>query len=117
MLHLLGELHTGGLSILLTTHDLNGLAAHLPRLVCLQRRVVADGAPLDVLTPDVLERTYGAPMDVLVHGGMPVVVDRPPVLPAGGVAHGHVAQRPAADVRRDQAGRPDHPVDLAGGGG
>ena len=75
MLHLLGELHAGGLTVVLTTHDLNGLAAHLPRLVCLRRRVVADGAPLDVLTPEVLEATYGAPMDVLVHGGMPVVVD------------------------------------------
>lgn len=77
ILHLLGELHAGGLAIVLSTHDLNGLAAHLPRLVCLQQRVVADGAPLDVLTPEVLERTYGAPMDVLVHGGMPVVVDTP----------------------------------------
>lgn len=76
MLHLLGELHREGLAIVLTTHDLNGLAAHLPRLVCLSRRVVAEGAPLDVLTPEVLEATYGAPMDVLVHGGMPVVVDR-----------------------------------------
>jgi ABC-type Mn2+/Zn2+ transport system ATPase subunit len=76
LLHLLGELHAGGLAVVLTTHDLNGLAAHLPRLVCLRRRVVAEGAPLDVLTPDVLEATYGAPMDVLVHGGMPVVVDR-----------------------------------------
>lgn len=75
LLHLLGELHDDGLAIVLTTHDLNGLAAHLPRLVCLRRRVVAEGAPLDVLTPDVLEATYGAPMDVLVHGGMPVVVD------------------------------------------
>jgi ABC-type Mn2+/Zn2+ transport system ATPase subunit len=76
MLHLLGELHREGLAIVLTTHDLNGLAAHLPRLVCLARRVVAEGPPLDVLTPEVLEATYGAPMDVLVHGGMPVVVDR-----------------------------------------
>lgn len=89
MLHLLGELHAGGLAILLTTHDLNGLAAHLPRLVCLQRQVVADGAPLDVITPEVLERTYGAPMEVLVHGGMPVVVDRLPGLRAAGVVHGH----------------------------
>jgi ABC-type Mn2+/Zn2+ transport system ATPase subunit len=76
LLHLLGDLHAGGLAIVLTTHDLNGLAAHLPWLVCLRGRVVAEGAPLDVLTPAVLEETYGAPMDVLVHGGMPVVVDR-----------------------------------------
>jgi ABC-type Mn2+/Zn2+ transport system ATPase subunit len=75
LLHLLAELHGDGLAIVLSTHDLNGMAAHLPRLVCLNRRVVAEGAPLDVLTPEVLEATYGAPLEVLVHGGMPVVVD------------------------------------------
>jgi ABC-type Mn2+/Zn2+ transport system ATPase subunit len=75
VLHLLSELNTSGLSILLTTHDLNGIAAHLPRIVCVNRSVIASGAPTDVLRPDVLERTYGAPMQVLEHGGMPVVVD------------------------------------------
>jgi ABC-type Mn2+/Zn2+ transport system ATPase subunit len=75
VLHLLGDLHADGMTILLTTHDLNGLAAHLPRIICLSGTVVADGAPLDVLDAAVLERTYGAPMEVLHHGGMPVVVD------------------------------------------
>jgi ABC-type Mn2+/Zn2+ transport system ATPase subunit len=75
LLHLLDDLNAGGLAIVLTTHDLNGIAAHLPRIVCLNRRVIGDGAPHDVLTPDVLERTYGASMQVLEHGGMPVVVD------------------------------------------
>jgi ABC-type Mn2+/Zn2+ transport system ATPase subunit len=75
VLHLLSDLNAGGLSILLTTHDLNGIAAHLPRIVCLNRTVIAAGAPAEVLRPDVLERTYGAPMQVLEHGGMPVVVD------------------------------------------
>ncbi len=75
VLHLLGDLNSDGLSIVLTTHDLNGIAAHLPRIVCLNRRVIGDGAPHDVLTPEVLEQTYGASMQVLEHGGMPVVVD------------------------------------------
>jgi ABC-type Mn2+/Zn2+ transport system ATPase subunit len=75
VLHLLADLHADGLTILLTTHDLNGLAAHLPRLVCLNKRVIADGNPREVLTPAVLEATYGAPMEVLEHGGMPLVVD------------------------------------------
>lgn len=79
VLHLLHELHHDGIAIVVTTHDLNGVAAHLPELVCLNREVVATGSPRDVLTPDVLERTYGAPMSVLVHGGMPVVVDAAPV--------------------------------------
>ena len=33
VLHLLSELHSQGLTVVLSTHDLNGLAAHLPRLV------------------------------------------------------------------------------------
>lgn len=76
VLHLLDELNSDGLSIVLTTHDLNGVAAHLPTLVCLNQEVIAAGSPSGVLTSDVLERTYGAPMEVLEHGGMPVVVDR-----------------------------------------
>lgn len=75
VLHLLGELHDAGLGVVLTTHDLNGIAAHLPRLVCLNRCIVGDGAPEDVLVPPVLEATYGSPMEVLEHGGMRVVVD------------------------------------------
>ena len=76
VMHLIHELHHEGLAIVLTTHDLNGIAAHLPSLVCLNRRVVASGRPRDVLTPAVLEQTYGAPLEVLVHGGMPVVLER-----------------------------------------
>ena len=43
VLHLLGDLNESGISIVLTTHDLNGMAAHLPHLVCLNRRVIAAG--------------------------------------------------------------------------
>ncbi len=80
ILHLLTDLNADGLTVVLTTHDLNGLAAHLPRIVCFNKTVIADGAPLDVLRPSVLERTYGAPLEVLVHGGMPVVLDYAPRL-------------------------------------
>ena len=75
VMHLIHELHHEGIAIVLTTHDLNGIASHLPQIVCLNREVVAVGRPRHVITPDVLERTYGAAMEVLVHGGMPVVVD------------------------------------------
>ncbi len=75
VLHLLDELNRDGLAIVLTTHDLNGMAAHLPHLVALQRRVIAAGPPSEVIRPDVLERVFGARMDVLEHLGLPVVVD------------------------------------------
>src|SRR2546421_335935 len=35
ILHLLERLNRDGLSIVLSTHDLNGMAAHLPSLLCL----------------------------------------------------------------------------------
>jgi ABC-type Mn2+/Zn2+ transport system ATPase subunit len=76
ILHLLADLNADGLAVALTTHDLNGMAAHLPHLVCLNTEVTGRGSPREVLTAEVLERTYGAPMEVLQHGGMPVVVDR-----------------------------------------
>lgn len=75
VLHLLDELHADGLAIVLTTHDLNGMAAHLPNLVALNRTVLAAGPPADVIVPDVLEQTFGARMEVLQHLGMQVVVD------------------------------------------
>jgi ABC-type Mn2+/Zn2+ transport system ATPase subunit len=75
ILHLLADLNLEGVAVVLTTHDLNGIAAHLPQLVCLNTEVTGRGTPQEVLTPEVLERTYGAPMEVLEHGGMPLVVD------------------------------------------
>ena len=56
-------------------HKYYGIAAHLPHLVCINNRVIGAGSPHAVLTPSILERTYGARMEVLIHGGMPVVVD------------------------------------------
>jgi ABC-type Mn2+/Zn2+ transport system ATPase subunit len=76
VLHLLDDLNNDGLTVVLTTHDLNGIAAHLPRLICVNQRIIGDGAPLEVLTPEILEATYGAPMDVLDHMGIPMVVER-----------------------------------------
>lgn len=78
ILHLLADLHEEGVAIVLTTHDLNGMAAHLPHLVCVNHRIVADGSPAEVITPDVLEQTFGARMEVLEHLGMRVVVDEAP---------------------------------------
>ncbi len=75
VLHLLGELNDGGLSIVLTTHDLNGVAAHLPHLVALRTRVIAAGHPDEVISPAILEATFGANMEVLAHAGMPIVVE------------------------------------------
>ena len=76
VLHLLGSLHQRGLAIVLSTHDLNGIAAHMPQLLCLNVRIAGRGTPREVLTPTILEQVYGAPMEVLDHAGMPLVVDK-----------------------------------------
>ena len=75
MLALVDELSRDGLTILMTTHDLNWVASHLPRIVCLNQTVQADGAPLEVLRPDVLRNTFGADMNVIEYDGRPVIVD------------------------------------------
>jgi ABC-type Mn2+/Zn2+ transport system ATPase subunit len=75
LLDLLAELHAAGQAILFTSHDLNAIAARVPRLVCFNRTVVADGPPVEVLHPYVLERTFGAMMQVLSYGDRPIVVD------------------------------------------
>lgn len=78
VLHVLRDLNADGLTIVLSTHDLNGIATHLPTIVCLNKSVIGAGDPDSVLTPEVLERTYGSPMQVLEHGGMRVVVETGP---------------------------------------
>lgn len=78
VLHLLADLHEDGVAIVLTTHDLNGMATHLPHLICVNHKIVADGSAAEVIRPEVLEETFGARMDVLEHLGMRVVVDEMP---------------------------------------
>ena len=77
VLHLLDDLNHDGVAIVLTTHEINAVAAHLPRVVCLRERVIASGAPVDVITPAVLKETYGAEMPVTEFEGMILVAEAP----------------------------------------
>jgi ABC-type cobalamin/Fe3+-siderophores transport system ATPase subunit len=77
--------------VVLTTYDLNGVAAWLPHVVCLNRRLVAQGPPGGVLTPAVLEATYGVRPALLRHGDRRLIVGpllSPPRAPAGPTAAG-----------------------------
>jgi zinc/manganese transport system ATP-binding protein/zinc transport system ATP-binding protein len=65
ILHLLAELNRGGVTVVLTTHELNAVAAHLPLVVCVNGGIVAQGSPLDVFTAPILSRTFGAEMCVV----------------------------------------------------
>jgi iron complex transport system ATP-binding protein len=62
---LLARLAGDGLAVLLVSHQLNLVARFAHRLVLLHRgRVVAEGAPADVMRGDVLERVYEWPLVV-----------------------------------------------------
>jgi zinc/manganese transport system ATP-binding protein/zinc transport system ATP-binding protein len=77
MLHLLDDLNRDGLTIVLTTHELNAVAAHLPWVVCVSGGIVAEGPPERVFTPSILGRTYKAEMNVIVHNGMTLIAEMP----------------------------------------
>ncbi len=82
ILHQLASLNHAGVTVVLTTHDLNGVASHLPRLIALgEETVLADGPPSEVLQPDVLERAYGQPMLVVRSGHETYVLPVPEEAP------------------------------------
>lgn len=75
--HWLADLNQDGLAILLTTHDLNMAAAHIPWLVCLNQRIIVQGMPDEVLTEPVLSETYRGDMMVIRQNGMVFVQQKP----------------------------------------
>jgi zinc/manganese transport system ATP-binding protein/zinc transport system ATP-binding protein len=77
ILHLLEDLSMQGLTVLLTTHDLNAVAAHLPWLICFNRGVIAQGRPEAVFTPDILRATYASEMLVFRQHGYLLVANTP----------------------------------------
>jgi ABC-type Mn2+/Zn2+ transport system ATPase subunit len=60
ILRILSGLAAQGKTLLMTTHDLRCNMDHFDALLALNRRVIAVGPVEQVLTPDVLTRTYGA---------------------------------------------------------
>ncbi|RMG98363.1 MAG: metal ABC transporter ATP-binding protein [Chloroflexi bacterium] len=75
--HLLADLNRQGMAILLTTHDLNMAAAHVPWIVCLNRCVIAQGPPEKVITEPILTQTYQAEMQVIRQDGLIFVHQKP----------------------------------------
>lgn len=51
--------HDLDMTIIMTTHDLGGIGKRLPWVICMNKRVIAEGNPLKILTKDNLLRTYG----------------------------------------------------------
>jgi iron complex transport system ATP-binding protein len=56
-------------------HDINQASAHADRIVAMKGgRILADGAPCDILTPDMLEAVFGLRAPVETIGGKPFVL-------------------------------------------
>lgn len=72
-------------TVLLVTHNLNLAARYADRLVLLDRgRVVAAGAPAEVLTRERVERVYGWPVRIVAHPGPGPDAGAPQVVPLAG---------------------------------
>jgi iron complex transport system ATP-binding protein len=66
-----------GRTVVVVLHDLALASRFCDRLVLMNAgAVVADGRPLDVLSPEHLARYYGIAADMVSDGGVPVVVPR-----------------------------------------
>lgn len=59
ILDILTSLSRKGLTIIMTTHDLSGIAKRLPWVVCMNKKIIAEGIPSEVLTETNLLRAFG----------------------------------------------------------
>ena len=75
--HWLTLLNKDGMTILLTTHDLNMAAPHVPWVVCLNRRIMAQGPPREIFTEAILEEAYQGEFIVIHRDDMIFVQQRP----------------------------------------
>jgi len=56
-----------GMTILLITHDLNIIYRYASKVLCLNKEKVCYGLPKEALTPQTLEKLYGAQVGVYEH--------------------------------------------------
>jgi zinc/manganese transport system ATP-binding protein len=89
VLHLLADLNRDGMTIVLTTHELNSVAAHLPWVVCVNRRLIAEGDPDEIFTSAILGQTYAADLRVVRQDGALLVADAAPHRLRDALRHRH----------------------------
>jgi len=70
------RLSQAGVTVLLSTHDLNLAAERFDQVVLLNRELIAAGRPAQVFTPDNLQRAYGSHIHRVADGdGLLVLAD------------------------------------------
>jgi ABC-type Mn2+/Zn2+ transport system ATPase subunit len=57
-LQILSDLNLKGMTIIMTTHDIDGVAKKLPWIVCLNKNIISQGEPSSTLSENILYRTY-----------------------------------------------------------
>ncbi|NJO81358.1 MAG: ABC transporter ATP-binding protein [Blastochloris sp.] len=79
-----------GKTIIMVLHDLNHAARYADRLIALRAgRIVADGPPVTVLTPSLLEQVFGVWATILIDP----MTHAPVCLPYGVITQGEPAPR------------------------
>jgi len=117
VMHLLHDLNHQGVTIIITTHEINAVAVHLPWIVCLAGRVLAEGPPSEVITTEVLKLTYGAEMPVIHYEGMTIVAESPHSYVSNGVSNGKKSLPPVHvhEPGGDPADETSHVGEPSGG--
>ncbi len=65
----LDQIHSASrFSLLLVSHDLSVVSRHADRVICLNRRIVCQGATTETLTPENLAAMYGSGAHLFSHG-------------------------------------------------
>lgn len=75
VLALLQRLARKGTTVLVATHDLHAVSLRFDWVVCLNRRVIAEGPAADVLTRETLDATFGSHLGLVEIGGKLYGVD------------------------------------------
>lgn len=68
MMDVLDSLHADGMTIVLSTHDLNLAFQRFDKVMALKRRIIAYGRPAEIYTPDVLSQLYGGKLATWTEG-------------------------------------------------
>ena len=110
VMHVLHELNHQGITIIMTTHEINAVAVHLPWIVCMNGRVLAEGPPADVITSETLMLTYGADMPVIHYQGMTLVAESPH-------AYGRASEEPNPQLEPVHVNGADHKAEAGHGHG
>jgi ABC-type Mn2+/Zn2+ transport system ATPase subunit len=87
LLDLLARLRAQGITVLVSTHDMETAARRFELVALLNGRLIAYGAPPDVFTPDHLTEAFGG--QALFLGGMVVIDQCCPGHVGGGEEHRH----------------------------